>query len=723
MAKSKKGRRRSKRDAGQPVAPMESVPSQAATLSPRTWLIFAAIVGATCLAYTPAFRGSCLWDDDAHVTKPELRSAAGLYRIWFEPGATQQYYPLAHSAFWLEHKLWGDNVLGYHLANVLLHATAACLAYLLLKRLAIPGAWLAAMIFALHPLHVESVAWISEQKNTLSAVFYLAAMLTYLRFDENRNKRHYALSLTLFALALLCKTVTATLPAAIFVIFWWRRGKIAWRRDVLPLAPFFVLGFVAGLFTAWVERNFIGAQGGEHELALLDRVLIAGRAPWFYLAKILWPANLAFIYPRWNVDPGAVLQWLFPIATIAVTALFVWLAMRWRTPLTCWLLFVGTLFPVLGFLNVYPFLFSFVANHFAYLASLAIVAPLAALIVAALQRKSKIWQQLGYVLCFLLIAALGIRTWQESHIYSDAATLYQTTLRRNPASWLAHNNLGFEFARQGKSQAAIEKYETALRLKPDYTVAHFNLANQLVALGDLPGAIEHYRTAISIRPGYAEAHNNLGTAYVRQENVQAALQEFKLATQLNPSLADAYSNLGFARLKIGDTSHAIGEFRHALKLIPDFARAHKGLADAFVKNGQLQAAVAHYEQALAANSDNAELRNNLGIALASLGRVADAVKHFEAATKLPANNPEVFKAYAHLTQAYVQLNRPDDAAATAEKAIQVARSQNQPALAAQIETWLTQFRAQRSQSNTESAIETVPPSTQPPNEDGAANGP
>ena len=231
------------------------------------WLL-ALVLLLTCIAYLPAMRGGFIWDDDAHVTRPELRSAHGLYRIWFDVGATQQYYPLLHSAFWLEQKLWGDDPLGYHLVNVLLHCGVVCLVYVVLRRLEMPGALLAAAIFAVHPVEVESVAWITEQKNTLSAVFYLGAMLAYLRFDEARKASSYWLAIALFALGLATKTVTATLPAALLVIFWWQRGKLSWRSDVRPLVPFFVLGAVAGVFTAWVERKLIGARGPSSSFRL-----------------------------------------------------------------------------------------------------------------------------------------------------------------------------------------------------------------------------------------------------------------------------------------------------------------------------------------------------------------------------------------------------------------------------------------------------------------------
>ncbi|HET7535347.1 MAG TPA: hypothetical protein VFJ90_02775, partial [Candidatus Didemnitutus sp.] len=287
----------------------------------RFWFTLVVLV---FLAYAPVWRAGFVWDDDAHVTKPELRSFAGLVRIWSEPGATQQYYPLLHSAFWLEHRLWGDAPAGYHWLNLLLHATAAALFGRLLLRLAVPGWWLSTAIFALHPVCVESVAWISEQKNTLSAIFALSAAITYLRFDAQPRRGTYLLATGLFAAAVLTKTVTAVLPAALWVILWWRDGRLDFRAQVRPLVPWLGLGLLAGSATAWVEHELIGAKGAEFSLGLVERLLLAGRIPFFYLGKLAWPANLMFIYPKWDVRASDITAYLYPAALLAVlTALFI----------------------------------------------------------------------------------------------------------------------------------------------------------------------------------------------------------------------------------------------------------------------------------------------------------------------------------------------------------------------------------------------------------------
>ena len=328
------------------------------------WLPGLLLIAATFIAYQPVWHAGFVWDDDAHVTRPILRSLHGLWRIWFEPGATQQFYPFLYSAFWVEHRWWGDSAAGYHLANVALHAAVACLLHRVLRRLAVPGAFLAAAVFALHPVCVESVAWISEQKNTLSAVFYLSAALAYLRFDRERKAGWFAAGLGLFALAVLSKSVTATLPAALLVVFWWKRGQLSWKRDGLPLVPWFVLGAGAGAMTAWMERTHVGASGAAYALGGAERFLVAGRAVWFYLAKIFWPVDLVFVYPHWTVDVRELWQAVFPATALAAVAALFALRKRFRGPLATALLFGGTLFPALGFINVFPFLYSYVADHF-----------------------------------------------------------------------------------------------------------------------------------------------------------------------------------------------------------------------------------------------------------------------------------------------------------------------------------------------------------------------
>ncbi len=343
--------------------------------SPRLKALAAwALVFVALLAlYSPALRGQYLWDDTDNITRPELRSWHGLKLIWFQWGATQTYYPVLHTLYWIEQKLWGDATLGYHVASILFHSISVCLVYWIVRRLKIPGALLAAAIFTVHPVYVESIAWITEQKNTLSGMFTLAAILAYLHFDDSRRRGTYAWALGLFLLALESKATAVTLPIALVVILWWKRGALSWRRDLAPLAPWFALSLLVGVFTIWYERVYVGVQGSEFVMSPLQRCLMASRAVWFYLGKLFWPANLILFYPRWDVNPAQAWQYLYVAALIALLAGAWAVHRRWRAPLAALLFFLGTLFPLLGFFATYIFRYTNVCDHFQYLPSLGIV--------------------------------------------------------------------------------------------------------------------------------------------------------------------------------------------------------------------------------------------------------------------------------------------------------------------------------------------------------------
>lgn len=633
-----------------------------------------ALLGAALAAYAPALRGGLLWDDAAHVTAAGLRSLGGLGRIWSELGATQQYYPVLHSAFWLEHRLWGDAVLGYHLVNVGLHALAAWLVAIAVRRVfAIEGlagagevrqqerartaGWLAAGIFVLHPVAVESVAWISEQKNTLSAVFYLAALLAYLRFDRERSARRYAVATGWFALALLTKTVTATLPAELLVILWWRRGRLRGREDVGPLTPWFALSLVAGATTAWVERTLIGAEGADFSLSAVERGLLAGRALWFYLGKLLWPADLIFIYPRWRIDSGVAWQWLFPLAALAVLAGLVVLARRRRGPLAAALFFGGTLFPALGFVNVFPFIYSYVADHFQYLASLGVIVPVAMLTVAGAQRM----RRFGWLRRFgaaVLLGGLAVLTWRQCGMYRDVEMLYRETLRRNPDCSMAHNNLGEILGdRAGGAEEALAHFEAAVRADPRNAPARNNLGRALAQRpGRLEDAIAQYREALRLAPGLVEAHNNLGAALARRPSgVEEAIAHYRRAAELRPGWAAVHDNLGVALLGMpGREGEAVRELETAARLAPETAgiRMHLGVALANVPGREAEAR-AELEAAVRLDPGSAEAQNNLGkLFLQTPGREHEALAHFETAVR---SDPNFAEARDHLGRALLAL--------------------------------------------------------------------
>ena len=678
----------------------------------RSFAAATVLLGATVAAYWPALRGGFIWDDDGHVTRPDLRSWHGLERIWFDLGATQQYYPLLHSAFWLEHRWWGDAAVGYHLTNVLLHVTAACLFGLVLRRLAVPGAGIAALVFALHPVEVESVAWISEQKNTLSTVFYLLAALAYLRFRPDvvgsrasheslaasaperkppgfreapgaRTNvvlsgdrfsgpypaaiRFYVLATAFFAMALLTKTVTATLPAALLVVVWWKKGSISWKRDIVPLVPWFGLAAAAGTMTAWIERTYVGAQGARFDLSAVERGLLAARAVCFYLGKILWPGNLVFIYPRWIVDSRIGWQYFFLAGVVAAGAILFLLRRRWRGPLAAFLFFAGSLFPALGFFNVYPFTFSYVADHFQYLASLGVIAFAAAGLGRLGERSSGGGRAAVWGLVLAVAATLGTLTWRQAGTYRDLETVFQTTLDRNPGAWLAHDNLGVLRAREGRLTEAVEHYRAAVRLNPDFPETYNNLGTALARLGRrpeaeaafaeavrlkpdsvkaeanwanllsdenrYPEAETHFGRALRLQPEDAEAHYGLANVLANSERLAEAIPHYREALRLRPNYPEAHANLGLAFATGGRWNEALAELTEAVRLRPNYPEAHAYLGFALAGAGRTPEAVGEYREALRLHPDNPDVHYQLGMALRALGQTAEAEQELEAARR------------------------------------------------------------------------------------------
>jgi tetratricopeptide (TPR) repeat protein len=642
-----------------------------------SWFLGLLLAIVTFIAYKPAWNGQPVFDDDDHLTPTQLSSTKGLVRIWTELGAVSQYYPVTHSVFWLQSKAWGNGMLGYHLLNISLHIACALLLVAILRRLQVPGAWLAGAIFALHPVHVESVAWISELKNTLSGVFYLGAALAYLRFawtktetrgamlrapDLRENgspkKLFYILALIFFGLGLLSKSVIASLPAALLIVFWWKRGRISWKQDVIPLLPFFVLGISAGLFTAWVEKRFIGAEGEAFALTFVERCLIAGRATWFYLGKLLWPANLIFIYPRWEVSQGVLWQHIFPVAAVAM-AIGLWaLRKQWRGPLAALLFFVGTLFPALGFINVYPFRYSFVADHYQYLASIGVIVATAAGATMLLRRWHALQQPVAIIASVACLLGLSTLSWKQSRIYTDVETLWRTTIARNPDCFVAHSNLGNHFLEAGRPDDAIYHCQLAIELQPEYAEIHNNLANALLQKERLNEAMHHYQRALELRPEFGVAHYNLGTIHMKRGQVDEAISRFQKAVECEPDFVKARKNLGSMLLDLGRVDEAMVQFEKALEVWPEDEDTLNNLGNALLQKGELEKAIGHYERTLRSQPGHALALCNLGYAQLLKGNPKAATEYLQ---KAVAIQPDFPQAHYHLATALMQIGRPTDA--------------------------------------------------------------
>lgn len=512
----------------------------------------AALALLALVPYSGSLTGGFLWDDDAYVVENTvLTDPDGLRGIWLDPGATPQYYPLVHTTFWLERRLWGLDATGYRAVNLGLHLAGALLLWAVLASLGAPWPWFAAALFAVHPVHAESVAWVTERKNVLSGALALASAWCYLRFlvepPGRRRALLYAAAALLFLGGLLSKTVVCSLPAALLVVLWWRRGRLG-LRDVVPLVPFFAVGLALALVTAWLERSHVGAMGADWDLSAAQRILISGRALWFYLGKLAWPHPLAFIYPRWVPDAAQAWQWAFPAGAAALTAIL-W-ARRGtlgRGPLAAALYFGGTLLPALGFVDVYPMRFSFVADHFQYMASIGPLA-LAAAGCAALE-SWRPWT--ARAVAGVLLALLAATTFVRARDFRDLEGLWNDTLEKNPGCWMCLSNLGDLRIGQGRRDEAVDLFLRVLDQRPRHFMVRNDLAALLLARGDLAGAEAQLRAALALKADLASARTNLGAVLYRQGRFEESIVELSEAVRLDPGSADARANLAAAKAAAG----------------------------------------------------------------------------------------------------------------------------------------------------------------------------
>jgi Flp pilus assembly protein TadD len=582
------------------------------------WLGAIAIFLMTCVAYLPAMNGQFIWDDDQYITENiTLRTWAGLYHIWFDLGATPQYYPMVFTTFWIECRLWGIEPVAFHLGNVLLHALGAILAWRVLRRLRVPGAWLAGAIFALHPVEVESVAWITERKNVLSGALYLASMLTYLRFtgvEQLRNEPMasrwgvYALSLALFAAALLSKTTACTLPAALVLLLWWKRARLS-VRDLAPLVPFFIMGIGLGLLTAWFEREHVRAAGPDWDFSLLDRCLIAGRAFWSYLSKLAWPAPLMMVYPRWTIDDQVWWHYVYPMSAVALGLSLLLLRKRiGKGPFVAAAFFAGTLFPALGFFNVYPMLFSFVADHFQYLASLGPIALVAALATMATRHVHRL---VRCTMAVLLLGVLGALAWKQCHVYTSRFALWSDTVRKNPEAWVAHGNLAVELVHTGDFAAALRHAQRSLELRPQGYRAYNTMAMALEGLGQVDEAIENYRRAISLDPNTREAYLNLAGALHARGDLDGAEQVLREAMKAHPEYGGPWHNLAVVQLARNQLAAAMVSGQQALRRDPYNADTHYLMGILLLRANNRDQAIAHLTAAVQLNPQHDRARQEL----------------------------------------------------------------------------------------------------------------
>ena len=688
-----------------------------ASLWRRDWFWALLLITFVFIAYAQVFRADFIWDDESHLTRnPCVIGPLGLKEIWTTAQAV--YYPLVLTTFWTLHKFVGLNPFPYHLLNILFHAVSAVLLWRILQLLTIRGAWLGAALWALHPVMVQSVAWITELKNTQSCLFYLFAILWFLkwenrrkgaafhleRFTGGRSLGPFILSLFFFILATLSKPSVVMLPLVLALCIWWTQGKIHWR-DMWGLTPFALVSGLAAAWTIWEQKFHAHAIGPDWAQTFPERLIIAGKAIWFYLGKLMWPQPLIFIYPRWDVDSSQVAAYLPLLAAIAGLVALWFIHAKWgRALFFAAAYYVVSLFPVLGFFSVFFFRYSFVSDHFQYLASMGPLALAGAVIATVIGRLFETPPELpsdrdalkhlannfassrgkgvfSISLCGVLLVSLGFLTWRQTEEYHNLFDLYTATLKKNPGCWMAHYNLGIVLSKQAEADQAIDHYRRAVALRPDYAEAHYNLGRLLVEQGQLDDAIAHYERAAAINPADAEAQNNLGVTLFGIGRTDDAIARYHTALEIRPDYAEASCNLASALIAKGDLDGAIAQYGACLIAKPDQEEARYNLASALLRRGRNDEAIIQFQEVLQMHPQNADAHANLGNAWLANGRMREAMAEYAKALQISPENMAALSNTAWLlaTSSDPSLRNGSEAVRLAERADSVSsRSDTHP---------------------------------------------
>jgi len=627
------------------------------------------ILGALVIAsYLPVLWGEFVWDDFLLTKLRAVSSWKGIWQLWFDPAAAYlqrdavegHYWPLLYTTFWLEHKLWGFHPLGYHVLNLLLHFVNTALLWRLLLRLGVPGAFFAAAVFAVHPLHTESVAWVISRKDLLSALFYLTALLMWLRFIEAPRPRRYAAALLLFGAALLCKSIAITLPAALLILQWWREGRIT-PRDFMRVAPFFLVALAIGGFDIWFYKSRTALS---FDYSVYERVLIASRALWFYLEKLLWPADLAVIYPRWEIDAADPVGWVYVVAAAAV-ALALWTMRRriGRGPFACAVFFAVTLSPTLGFVDYSYMGHSFVADRYQYLAGTGMIVLFAAAAALGVRRLSPEGDRTAKGIALALLALLGVATWNQTGVYRNEVSLFKHVISLNPDAWAAHQNLGMALLRltefeeaeshlrrsleifplnpkafrnlgealkgQERYEESLEWYRVAASLEPDEPLNHLGIGTVLLAMERYPESVSSMKRALELQPDFLivpKIHSFMAQGFRKMGRHGEADRRFDLAVKLGMEVKPPDLGVVFSRAEDLRGRRLYEEslewYRSVIEIEPDFALAYAGMGDSLYQLGRYAEAVSSMQRAVDLNPDLSivpTLRYLIGRALRGMG--------------------------------------------------------------------------------------------------------
>jgi tetratricopeptide (TPR) repeat protein len=604
------------------------------------------ILVAGCIVFQPALYGTWLWDDNMLLSdNVALRNLPGLVNTW----SGHEEWPLTTTFFWIEWHAFGNNPSGYHFCNLALHLACGLLVWRLLSRLGLRWAWLGGLLFVVHPLSVETGAWISETKNTFSLLLLLLSIDAWLDYDQGHGRLDYARALLFYLAAMLAKTSVVMLPAVLLLHAWWKRGRVE-RREIYAVAPFFLIALLLGLLTFHMQYHHGLSADARVSGGLLARIGGAGLAWLFYLGRFLAPIGYLPVYPRWSDGTSHVTLYFLALAVMALILGGWWVRRRgWERHAVFGLgFFTLNLAPVLGivwmrYLNVSP-----VADHLVYLPMIGLVG----LLMAALEQIGSTSRPIArtFVIACASVAMLLLMALSRSEagLFIDHQTLWTYTLNRNPNAWPALNDLGNDLMDEGHLPEAMALYQRALELDPENADALNNLGNVLARTRHFPEAAEKYNEALRLNPEMVNAHINLGNVYLQTGRTDAAIAEYQTALDLDPGRAVARYNLGNALQGEGHFQEAVQQYDLALKDRPndDAIWANRGVA--LQQMGLFSEALKDYEKALELDPQSAENHASLGSALQQLGRNADAMLQYEQALQLDPNLNDVRDALAHL---------------------------------------------------------------------------
>ncbi len=578
------------------------------------------------VSYFPALSGGFVWDDVIFSEEPVLQRWSGLWSVWFAPADIKNeghYWPIVYSSFWLEHKLWGLAPMGYHIVNLLLHWVNTLLVWRLLARLSVPGALATAVVFAVHPLHVESVAWLIERKDLLSGLFYFAAALAWMRFVETPNRWNYGLALGFYVAAMLSKSVAVTLPVALLIWHWWQRERIT-AADLARLVPFFVIGLA---ITGADYLYYSGREPLDLGYSLVERVLIASRALCFYVGKLLWPTDLAVIYPVWDVGAGNPLAWAYA-AAVAATAALLWLGRRRsRAPLAAALFYAVTLAPVLGFIDYGYMQFAFAADRFQYVAGLGVMAFLVGAAAWGARRLSPTLALTARGAFAAGVAALAALSWTQSGIYRDEVAFFGHIAARNPAARDAYLNLSSALFKRDRFEEGLAASRRALEIRPDSAKALSNVGHGLLTRGDFDEAESYLKRAVKIDPRHVAAHQNLGEVLRKTKRHEEALSSYRTVLRIDTDYALAHSGMAAALYELKRYEEAASTMAKSLSLDPDTSQAagqHRLIGMALQASGKPREAETYLRRAMELAPHKTEYLLALALLLREQQRGAEA---------------------------------------------------------------------------------------------------